>query len=146
LAAGSAVAGRRTEAPTSLHVVPAPAAPAVVNTETLQHLEELGTSLAFVEKLVGVFVADAATMLARIERVLAGRDFHEFRSLLHAMKGSSASIGTDRLTRLCERLASLSDSELRLQAPQLQRALADEMGEARAQLERHIAERRKAVG
>jgi two-component system, sensor histidine kinase RpfC len=146
LAAGSAAAGRRTEAPTSLHVVPAPAAPAVVNTETLQHLEELGTSLAFVEKLVGVFVADAASMLARIERVLAGRDFHEFRSLLHAMKGSSASIGTDRLTRLCERLASLSDSELRLQAPQLQRALAGEMAEARAQLERHIAERRKAVG
>ena len=145
LAAASAATGRRVEAPPSLHVVPT-AAPAVVNAETLQHLEELGSSLAFVEKLVGVFVADAASTLARIERVLAGRDFHEFRSLLHAMKGSSASIGTDRLTRLCERLAALSDSELRLQAPSLHRELAREMGEARTQLERHIVERRKAVG
>ena len=146
LAAASAATGRRAEAPASLHVVPARAAPAVVNAETLQHLEELGTSLAFVEKLVGVFVADAAAMLARIEQVLAGRDFHEFRSLLHAMKGSSASMGTDRLTRLCERLAALTDSELRLQASSLQRVLAQEMGEARTQLERHIVERRKAVG
>jgi hypothetical protein len=62
------------------------------------------------------------------------------------MKGSSASIGTDRLTRLCERLAALSDSELRLQASSLQRVLAQEMGEARTHLERHIVERRKAVG
>jgi len=146
LAAASAATGRRAEAPASLHVVPARAAPAVVNAETLQHLEELGTSLAFVEKLVGVFVADAAAMLARIEQVLAGRDFHEFRSLLHAMKGSSASMGTDRLTRLCERLAALTDSELRLQASSLQRVHAQEMGEARTQLERHIVERRKAVG
>ncbi|HEY1289657.1 MAG TPA: response regulator [Burkholderiales bacterium] len=147
LAAANAASGRRAEAPTSLHVVPAPAAaPAVVNAETLRHLEELGTSLAFVEKLVGVFVADAASMLVRIEQVLAGRNFHEFRSLLHAMKGSSASMGTDRLTRLCDRLAALSDSELRLQAASLQRTLAQEMGEARMHLERHIVERRKAVG
>ena len=79
------------------------AAPAVVNAETLAHLEELGSSLAFVEKLVGVFLADSAALLARIEKVLAARNYHEFRSLLHAMKGSSASMGTDRLTRLCDR-------------------------------------------
>ena len=40
-----------------------------------------------------------ARILERIEQVLAGRDYHEFRSLVHAMKGSSASMGTDRLTR-----------------------------------------------
>jgi hypothetical protein len=47
---------------------------------------------------------------------------------------------------VCERLAALTDSELRLQASSLQRVLAQEMGEARTQLERHIVERRKAVG
>ena len=35
------------------------------------------------------------------------------------MKGSSASIGTDRLTQLCGSLGKLSDAELRLQAPAL---------------------------
>jgi len=78
--------------------------------------------------------------------VLAGRDYHEFRSLVHAMKGSSASMGTDRLTRMCGTLGNLSDAELRLQAPALQRSLTDELAAAREQLERYLQERRKAVG
>ena len=47
---------------------------------------------------------------------------------VHAMKGSSASMGTDRLTQLCGRLGKLSDAELRLQAPALHRKLGDELG------------------
>ena len=78
--------------------------------------------------------------------MLAGRDYHEFRSLMHAMKGSSASMGTDRLTRMCGTLGNLSDAELRLQAPALQRSLTDELAAAREQLERYLQERRKAVG
>ena len=146
------LAGPKTEParkvePQLLHPRPAaPASPAVVNADTLQHLEELGASLAFVEKLVGMFLADGTSTLARMEKALAAREHHEFRSLLHAMKGSSASIGTDRLTSLCERLAKLSDGELRLQASALHRKLADEMGEARRQLEHHIHDRRKSVG
>ena len=118
----------------------------VVNAETLQHLEELGSSLAFIEKLVHVFVSDSAKMLERVEKVLSTRDFQEFRSVLHAIKGSSASMGTDRLTGLCSRLGSLSDAELRLQGAALQSQLVEEFGAARAELERHLFERRKAVG
>ncbi len=143
---GEPAAVRRSEAPTPLHRPAAPAAPAVVNAETLGHLEELGSSLAFVEKLIRVFVSDNTAILGRIERVLAGRDYHEFRSLVHAMKGSSASMGTDRLTRLCSNLGSLSDAELRLQAPTLQRSLSEELAAARTQLERYLQERRKSVG
>ncbi len=122
-----------------------PAAPAVVNAETLVHLEELGSSLAFVEKLIRVFLGDAAAIMERIEKVLAGRDYHEFRSLVHALKGSSASMGTDRLTGTCSSLGTLSDSELRLQAPALLRTLNDELGAARSQLERYLLERRKSA-
>jgi HPt (histidine-containing phosphotransfer) domain-containing protein len=147
LAGTKAEAARRREARASLHPMPpAVAAPEVVNGETLQHLEELGSSLAFIEKLVRVFVADSGAILERIEQVLAARDYHEFRSLVHAMKGSSASMGTDRLTALCASLGALSDAELRLQAPALQRKLGDELAAARSQLERHLQERRKSVG
>ena len=124
----------------------APAAPAVVNMETLAHLEELGNSLAFLEKLVRVFLADNTALVERTERALAARDYHEFRSLVHAMKGSSASMGTDRLTRTCGSLGRLSDADLRLQAPALQRALAEELAAARSELERYLQERRQAVG
>ena len=121
-------------------------APAVVNAETLGHLEELGSSLAFVEKLIRVFVTDNTSILERVEQVLAGRNFHEFRSLVHAMKGSSASMGTDRLTRLCGSLGKLSDAELRLQAPALLRTLSDELEAARVELESYLQQRRKIAG
>ena len=79
-------------------------------------------------------------------RCSPARDYHEFRSLVHAMKGSSASMGTDRLTRTCSSLGSLSDAELRLQAPALLRTLSEELGAARSQLERYLLERRKSAG
>jgi two-component system sensor histidine kinase RpfC len=117
----------------------------VLNLETLHQLAELGSSPAFVEKLAGVFLADNSALLDRIERSLAGRSYHEFRSLLHAMKGSSASMGTDRLTRLCSSMDKLSDAELRLQAPALLRTLSEELGAARAQLERYLQGRQSSA-
>jgi len=146
LAGAKPETARKGEVPTALPRVSTPAAPAVVNAETLGHLEELGSSLAFVEKLIRVFLADSNAILERIEKVLAGRDYHEFRSLVHAMKGSSASMGTDRLTRTCGSLGKLSDAELRLQAPALLRALGEEVAAARTQLERYLVERRKSAG
>ena len=76
---------------------------------------ELGSSHAFVERLVKVFLDDNATLLDRIESALSARNYQEFRALVHATKGSSASMGTERLTRLCDGLGRLSDAELRLQ-------------------------------
>jgi two-component system sensor histidine kinase RpfC len=122
-----------------------PAEPAVLNLETLHQLAELGSSPAFVEKLAGVFLADNSDLLGRIERSLGGRSYHEFRSLLHAMKGSSASMGTDRLTRLCGSMDKLSDAELRLQAPALLRTLSEELGAARTQLERYLQGRQSSA-
>ncbi|MGQ0544109.1 MAG: ATP-binding protein [Betaproteobacteria bacterium] len=118
---------------------------AVINTETLGHLEELGSSPAFVERLVGVFLADSTALLGRIERALAGRDCAEFRALLHAMKGSSASMGADRLTRICGTFGKLSDGEVRLQSPGLLRALSEELSAARAEMEQYVSSRRKSA-
>jgi two-component system sensor histidine kinase RpfC len=118
----------------------------VANTETLGHLEELSSSHAFVEKLVGVFLADGAALVGRIEQALNGRNLQEFRSLLHAMKGSSASMGTDRLTALCGKLGRLSDSELRLQAAGLLHSINGEFGAARGELERYLRERKRSAG
>ena len=142
LAPGKAEAARRAEPAASLasHA----AALAVINADTLRHLEELGSSVAFIEKLVNVFVTDSAGILARMEQALATRDYHEIRSLLHALKGSSASIGTDRLTRLCGSLGGLTDAEVRVQAPSVHRRLVEELAAARSQLEQHVQERRRS--
>ena len=145
-AAAAPERARHPEASVSLRAPNAPAEPvAAINFETLEHLRGLGSSVAFVEKLIGVFIADNSALLARVEQALAGRNYHEFRSLMHAMKGSSASMGTTRLTRLCSSLDKLSDAELRLQAPGLLRTLSEELATARTQLERYVQDRQSSA-
>jgi two-component system sensor histidine kinase RpfC len=136
-------AGTPREAPRGAPVaaaVPASAAE-IVNAETLAHLEELGSTPDFLERLVGVFVADSLSLLAKMEVAVAARNFGEFRSLLHAMKGSAASIGTERLTRICASLGKYSDAELRLQAKGLMRSLTEEFELGRSALQRHVREK-----
>jgi two-component system, sensor histidine kinase RpfC len=138
--------GHRGE-PTALRAPrPGQAAAEVVNAETLGHLEGLSGSAAFIEKLVGVFLADSGALVARIEQALAGRNCGEFRSLLHAMKGSSASMGADRLTALCGSLGKLSDAELRLQGSSVLTSLRAEFAAARGELERYLRERQRSTG
>jgi HPt (histidine-containing phosphotransfer) domain-containing protein len=61
------------------------------------------------------------------------------------MKGSAASIGTERLTRLCASLGKLSETELRLQSTRLVKSLEDEFAQGRAALEGYVRERRGAT-
>ena len=122
------------------------AAPDVINKETLQHLEDLGAASDFLEKLLGVFVTDNIALMSRIEQATAGRNYQELRSLLHAMKGSSASMGTDRLTAACGALGRLSDAELRLQGPKRVRSLGEEFVTARTELERYLSSRKQSIG
>jgi len=118
----------------------------VVNAGTLADLEELGSSPAFMDKLIGVFLADSVALMARIEASLAARNVVEFRSHLHAMKGSAASMGAERLTGYCRDAGRLSDAEVKLQIPALLKSLRDEFAAARDSLERYLQERKKSTG
>ena len=135
---GQVASARSTRAGTS--------AAAVVNAETLGHLEQLSSSHAFVEKLVGVFITDSSVLLGRIEQALNSRNLQEFRSLLHAMKGSSASMGTDRLTELCASLGRMTDAELRLQGPSVLGSLAEALAAVRRELDLYLQDRRRSAG
>ncbi|MDW8468983.1 MAG: ATP-binding protein [Burkholderiales bacterium] len=123
---------------------PAGAAP-VINPQTLRDLEELGSSPAFLDKLIGVFNADNAALLGRLEAALAARNASEFRNHLHAMKGSAASIGAERLTALCRDIGRLSDAEIKLRAPALLKSLREELATTRAALDAFLRERRSSA-
>lgn len=138
---GTGVAPSMARPPTETLAHEAP----VVNAETVRHLEELGSSPAFMRKLIGVFLTDVAALLERVDRSLAARDYREFRSILHAIKGSSASMGTDRLTQLCGTLGKLSDAELRVQSPRILRLVTDELAAARDEFERYVQGSREST-
>jgi len=113
---------------------------------TLADLEELGSSPAFMDKLIGVFVADNVTLIAKMETALAARNVAEFRGHLHALKGSAASMGAERLTACCKAFGQLSDSEVKLQIPALLRTLREDVAMTRESLERYLQERKKLTG
>ncbi len=121
---------------------PAPA----VNRETLRDLEELGSSPAFMDKLIGVFTADNATLVTKMETALGARNVAEFRDHLHAMKGSAASMGAERLTQLCRDIGRLSDAEVKLQILPLLKSLREELAATREALEHYLRERQKSAG
>jgi len=118
----------------------------IVNTDTLADLEELGSTPAFMDKLIGVFVADNVTLMAKIESALAARNVPEFRSHLHAMKGSAASMGAERLTACCREFGRLSDAEVKLQIPALLKTLREDLATTRESLELFLRERRTSSG
>jgi two-component system sensor histidine kinase RpfC len=118
----------------------------VINPDALSDLEELGSSPAFMDKLIGVFVADNATLIGKIEAALGTRNVAEFRSHLHAMKGSAASMGAERLTALCKEMSRYSDAEIKLRVPSLIKELREELAVTRAALERYLQERKKSAG
>ena len=62
------------------------------------------------------------------------------------MKGSSASMGTDRLTKTCTDLGRLSDAEIRLQAAGLAKSLSDELATARTELESYLRDKQRSAG
>jgi len=123
-----------------------PGATPSVNPGTLADLEELGSSPGFMDRLIGVFVADNATLVAKMESALAGRNIGEFRSHLHAMKGSAASMGAERLTALCKDIGRLSDSQIKLQVLSLLKSLRDELAATREALERYLRNRQRSAG
>jgi two-component system sensor histidine kinase RpfC len=137
--------------PIVAHGVPSPRAEQAgvtptVNPATLADLEELGSSPGFMDKLIGVFVADNVTLLAKMESTLAGRNIGEFRSHLHAMNGSAASMGAERLTVLCKDIGRLSDAEIKLQVLSLLKSLRDELAATREAFERYLRNRQRSAG
>ena len=118
----------------------------VLNTETIGLLEELGSGSDFMEKLIGAFVKDAQQVLRRLEFDPGYLPAGEFRSLVHALKGSVSSVGADRLTAACNRIGALTDAEVRVQGAGLARSLREEFDQVRKALDDYLARSQRSAG
>jgi len=115
------------------------------NPETLRLLEELASHPGFVERLIATFVADHIDLVGRIKRAEETADYPEIRRHLHAMKGSAASLGAERLADLCGGLQRLTDAEMERRVD-LVDAIGHEFERARTALDRYLEERRRTAG
>lgn len=134
---------------TSVRIAPAVRAAgsrASLNFETLQLLEGLGSQDGFLDRLVNVFLDDNAQLLEAMEKSMSNRDFAEFRKILHAMKGSAASIGAERLAQSCSDMNNRSDTEMRLQSRLLVNSIREEFEIVRTELIRYLETRQRTTG
>lgn len=129
----------------SAPIAAAPPARVAANPETLRLLDELGSQPGFVERLIATFVKDHAELMGRMERAVDAADFAELRRLFHAMKGSAASLGAERLVDVCARGQKMTDSEM-ARKPDLVSSIRGEFEQARAAFDRYIEERRRTTG
>jgi two-component system sensor histidine kinase RpfC len=134
------------EAPTRRGHIAVADAPAVLNRETLRLLQELGSDSEFMERLIGAFIKDTEQILRRVDQdgtFLPGGDF---RSLVHALKGSVSSVGADRLTQYCNRVSAMSDADLRSESRAVAKALREEFEAVRKELAEFLARARRTTG
>jgi len=89
----------------------------------------------FMHELIEIFLADAPEQLLALERALADGDGDAFWRTAHRLKGSSGSMGADRLADICRQLEQLGQDSRLIEAPEAMRMLGGEYGRVREYLE-----------
>jgi two-component system sensor histidine kinase RpfC len=84
----------------------------ILNYATLAELEHIGQDRMFVDGLLAGFIQDNQKLMEKLEISLLVRRFEEFNETLHAIKGSSASIGAASLRTTCHHLEGMTRKEL----------------------------------
>lgn len=80
---------------------------AIIDYDVLIKLKSLSDDVAFLPSLINGFIGDSEKLIHDIEAAISKADFEKYDDLVHALKGSSGSIGAVRLHMLCsERLNS----------------------------------------
>jgi two-component system, sensor histidine kinase and response regulator len=76
---------------------------AVLDTAVLDQLRKAGgdEGAAFVERIVGVFLAEASRQLVALRVTVAASDVRALRRAAHTLKSSSAAVGAVALNQLC---------------------------------------------
>jgi two-component system, sensor histidine kinase RpfC len=107
---------------------------AVLNTKTISDLELIGTGGRFMTELVNGFIQDGEALLRQMDGAITSGDFESLRDLMHAMKGSAATLGADILFRTCSEITALTGSELQVAGPRVLRNVQDHFQQARLAL------------
>ena len=74
----------------------------ILDYQTLESLNKLTDDNNFVPSLINGYLSDSREQLSNMELAVSNKQYDLFRELLHAMKGSSGSIGALKLHRQCK--------------------------------------------
>ena len=73
----------------------------IIDYKVIDSLQALSTNDSFIRTLLVGFVSDSEKLISSMEHAISERNYKQFNNQLHALKGSSGSIGATRLHHLC---------------------------------------------
>ena len=91
----------------------------------LEVLREIKDDPKFIYSLIGDGIADIRVLLADVSAAIATKDLQSVHQRAHAMRGVALNIGAVRLGAQCERLMSLTSTQLNSSAERLRADLAE---------------------
>jgi HPt (histidine-containing phosphotransfer) domain-containing protein len=81
-----------------------------------------------------------------MEAAVDAKRFGEFRSLVHALKGSASSIGAEQLARACTELQELAEGDLRMRGKVHLGKLRSDLERTRGELTDYLRKRMSSAG
>jgi two-component system sensor histidine kinase RpfC len=141
--------GRHTESfPKAVSAIPILAQPpsekVILNYATLAELERIGQDRMFVENLLSGFTEDSQKLVEKLEESLRLMRFEEFKEILHAIKGSAASIGAVSLRETCHQYEKITHSELKADSAKVLNIIKTAFNQLRQALDLYRKQRNKA--
>ncbi len=111
----------------------------VVRTK-LGELRALSADESFLIELVNTFVQDADILITKLQNAYRRGDYQELREVAHALKGSAASIGANKLFEIVKDVFHIKDADMYDDVPRLLVEIQDEYKHVKDELSSHIGD------
>ena len=135
---GQGVAGREV-----VDVVAVAEGEPALDVRALRNIESLDPTSDFLGDVLGRYMADTEQVLQSMALALRRHNVRRIREDAHALRSSSANIGAQRMHRLCSDLCGINGLEMDRVADAKLRALNEEFGRFRAEVEDYLSERER---
>jgi len=137
---------RATEATRVVQAIAPPqrAQAPLLNTNTLRDLERMSQDPQFVQHLVTLFGEDSSQLLLKIREALSRHRQEEFKTHLHALKGSALNLGAERLFVYCTEIGALNYREIATLAGSLVADTQAIIAQTQSALSEYVKNRREA--
>lgn len=114
-----------------------------LDVRALRNIESLDPTSDFLGDVLGRYMADTEQVLQSMALALRRHNVRRIREDAHALRSSSANIGAQRMHRLCSDLCGINGLEMDRVADAKLRALNEEFGRFRAEVEDYLSERER---
>ncbi len=95
------------------------AAEKVLDRQCLADLEQVSTEPRFLDELIVEFMVENRRLIDGLENALIEHEWDKVKDILHAIKGSSLSVGATSLKLLCRHIEKLSPAEMKTHSPDM---------------------------